>query len=186
MGGSFDPPHLCHKILALSMVTMARLEEVWIIPCGGHAFQKNLTPFFHRLHMCNLAFSGMPFVKVVAVEDTLPKPNFTVNTLKFLKARFPMIHFTLGLGSDLVGDFPKWHDSQEISNLADIAIFMRQSFALSTLPPGLKNARVYDEFLLPNINSTTLRTALSAQGATSSPAVIDEAVAQYCVRQSLY
>lgn len=186
LGGSFDPPHLGHQVLAQCMLTMARLDEVWIIPCQTHAFNKNLSPFTQRFELCMLAFRHMKNVHVLDVESYLPEPSYTFDTLQFLKSQKSNLQLVLGLGSDLILDFPKWHKSDEINTLAELCIFGRYSFPLADIPKELASAKVFPEFLLPNINSTALRKELAACENEQQFSFLDQEVVAFIKEEKLY
>ena len=99
LGGSFDPPHLCHELLALSFLALEPITDLWVIPCANHAFKDNLTSFAHRLAMCKLAFSRLNNVHVLAIEENLATPNFTINTLEAILQKRPDLKIFFGLGS---------------------------------------------------------------------------------------
>ncbi len=54
-GGSFNPPHVAHQFVALYVLETAGVDELWLVPCAKHTFEKLLAPFSHRLRMCELA-----------------------------------------------------------------------------------------------------------------------------------
>lgn len=186
LGGSFDPPHLGHQVLAQCMLTMARLDEVWIIPCQTHAFNKNLSPFALRFELCMLAFRHMKNVHVLDVESHLPAPNYTFDTLQFLKNQKNNLQLVLGMGSDLISDFPKWHKSAQINDLAELCIFGRYSFPLADIPTELVNAQIFPEFLLPNINSTKLRKELALFEDPMQFPFLDQEVVAFIKEEKLY
>lgn len=186
LGGSFDPPHLGHQVLAQCMLTMARLDEVWIIPCQAHAFEKNLNPFGLRFELCMLAFRHMKNVHVLDVENHLPAPNYTFDTLQFLKSQKKNLQLVVGIGSDLISDFPKWHRSSEIINLAELCIFGRYSFPVMDMPQELTHAHVFPEFLLPNINSTKLREELACSRDVGKFPFLDQEVVAFIREEGLY
>jgi nicotinate-nucleotide adenylyltransferase len=63
-GGSFDPPHVAHVLLAAYVLTVEAFERVLVMPVFSHAFDKQLAPFEHRLRMCELAMGWLPRVEV--------------------------------------------------------------------------------------------------------------------------
>src|SRR5258708_38432850 len=81
LGGSFDPPHLCHQLLALSFLSLEPLDELWVIPCADHAFKNNLSSFPHRFAMCEIAFERIQKVLVLDLESKLATPNYTIETI---------------------------------------------------------------------------------------------------------
>jgi nicotinate-nucleotide adenylyltransferase len=80
LGGSFDPPHIGHQLLALSFMALEPVDELWVIPCANHVFKGALSAFSHRLAMCSLAFARLHNVRVLDVENHLTAPNYTLRT----------------------------------------------------------------------------------------------------------
>ncbi len=184
LGGAFDPPHLGHELLGLSFLALEPIDELWIVPCANHATKENLSPFSHRLKMCRLAFERLRNTRVLDVENHLATPNFTVQTLAAIKAARPDIFLYFGLGSDLITEFPKWHNAHEIVKLAKIVIFERGDFNINKLPAVLENSPIHQGYVLPNVNSTKLRELLALNHHASQ--LIDREVHRYLKTHGLY
>lgn len=140
-GGSFDPPHMGHRIASVWMIDALRAEEVIIVPTFQHAFGKKLTDFQHRVRMCMLANHHQDFnftngrVWVSEIEETLPHPNFTINTLKaMMNDEFLSKKVAVAVGSDLLPNLHNWHGWDEVMKLAKIVVIGRQG---SNVPSGL-------------------------------------------------
>lgn len=184
LGGSFDPPHLCHQLLALSFLAKEAIDELWIIPCADHAFKRNLTTFHHRLAMCELAFKRIHAIRVLDIENRLPTPNYSIETINTIKRLRPDLRLMLCLGSDLITSFTTWHRAEEIIDNVTVAIFERQSYPLDDLPPMLARAHVHRGYALPNTNSQSLRELLSHDDQCSDG--IDRDVWNYVIENKLY
>lgn len=159
IGGSFDPPHKGHQQLAESFLAQEALDQLWIIPCGSHAIKNTVSDFSHRLNMCELSFADFKHVRVLDLEDKLPKPSYTIQTIKAIKASRPDLTLSFALGSDLAPNFPSWHQASELSSMVQWVIFMRENYPLK-LPDLLKRSRIHDKFIFPDTNSTNLRKLL--------------------------
>ena len=186
IGGSFNPPHLGHQLLALSFLALEPIEQLWIIPCESHAFKGDVSDFKHRLAMCKLAFQRINKVQVLDIERHLKKPNFTILTIDAIKSARPDLSIVFGLGSDLVTDFAKWHRAQELVSKTQVVIFERESYPIKQLPPILKSARFHEGYVLPNMNSTELRQRLHQVGGSPMDAFLDRDVARYISDNQLY
>lgn len=185
LGGSFDPPHLCHQLLALSFLALEPIDELWVIPCLNHAVKQVSTDFAHRLAMCEIAFKRVQQVRVLDIESHLLAPNYTINTLNFILHAKPDLTLHLGIGSDLISDFHTWHKAEEITNKAQIVVFERTSYPLHSLPTILASARIHKGYALPDIRSTTLRDFFRHKnGQTYS--FLDQCVARYIAQHHLY
>lgn len=108
-GGSFNPPHMGHAMVAAWLVWSGRVDQVWLLPTFVHAFAKDLAPFDHRLALCAaLAERLGPEVMVCPIEGELPAPSYTIDTLRALADRHPEHSFRLVLGTDNRASLSKW------------------------------------------------------------------------------
>lgn len=158
LGGSFDPPHMGHVLLATWGLVAAGLDEVWLVPCLRHAFGKPLTDFEQRLEMCRLAVSALgPRVTVSAIERDLGEsegPNYTVDTVRALQSRHAEMRFRLLMGSDLLPEFEKWREAEQLRALAAPLVVPRLGHG-----PGEANSAPE---ALPALSSTAVRERLAA------------------------
>ena len=179
-GGSFDPPHVSHVLAAVYALKVGGFDQVLVVPVYEHAFQKQLTPFAHRLRMCELAFAGIESVEVTSVEQELRTPSLTLRTLEHLSALHPAWAMRLLVGSDVLGETSKWHAFDRISALAPPYVVGRPGYE----PPHTRGA------LLPDISSTRVREALSARETPVNSALLaaclPSAVLGYIVEHDLY
>src|SRR4051794_1314404 len=83
-GGTFDPIHLGHINLAFELMEKKSLDEVWFIPAriSPHKMHLHPTSFAHRVKMLDLALEGIPQFKINEIENQLPLPSYTINTIK--------------------------------------------------------------------------------------------------------
>lgn len=186
LGGSFDPPHIGHQLLALSFIALEPIDELWIMPCANHAKKATLTSFCHRFAMGEIAFRRMRRVRVIDIEHHLPPPNYTLQTLEAILNVNPTLSLHFGIGSDLVSSFSSWHAAAQIVLKARIVIFERYSYPLTTLPTLLKDARLHRGYPLPDINSTSLRDFSRRQKIGNSLAFVDQDVVRYVEKHGIY
>ncbi len=168
LGGSFDPPHAAHVLMAAYLGTIAPFDHVLVVPVFEHAFEKNLTPFEHRLRMCHLAFEKLPFVEVTPIEATLKRPNYTLHTLQAIKRAHPSWQLRLAMGADVLAESRQWHAFDEVMALAPPFVFERHG----TPSDGKKTP------LLPQVSSTALRGHLRERYASAASPVLDELLPQ--------
>jgi len=180
LGGSFNPPHLGHVLLATCVQALQKIDAVWIIPCASHPHDKKLIAFEHRLAMCKISFRHFSFVQVIDIEARLPTPNYTIQTVQKIKKIRPDVHLSLVLGSDLSQQIESWHLFKTLIQLCSITIFKRQGFPNF---PAIKNARIYDSFALPHINSSALRKQLKTKTPSNG---LDQKVIEYIHQNKLY
>jgi len=126
-GGTFDPVHFGHLVLAEQAREQLRLDEVWWIPCqvSPHKTERVLTPGQARLEMLELAIAGHAAFRALPVEINRPGPSFTVDTLSELVADHSGHEWWLLMGADSLRDFPLWREPGRIVQLARIAAVNR-------------------------------------------------------------
>ena len=108
-GGSFDPVHVGHLSLASEVCSSGLADEVWFLvsPQNPHKQQSSLSDENVRLQMVCLAVEGNDKFKACDFEFTLPRPSYTINTLKALEENYPDREFILLIGADNWEKFDK-------------------------------------------------------------------------------
>jgi nicotinate-nucleotide adenylyltransferase len=134
-GGTFDPVHLGHLILAEQSREQARLDRVLFIPaaCPPHKQDQVITPFPQRVEMLSLAIAGHPAFAIEELEKDRPGPSYTVDTLEELHRRDPNAHLLFMVGSDCLPDLVHWHSPARIGELAEILIMARSGWSIDDL-----------------------------------------------------
>jgi nicotinate-nucleotide adenylyltransferase len=126
-GGSFDPVHYGHLLLAESCREQLRLDRVLFVPAGspphkqGHA----LTPAAQRVEMLSLATGGEPAFEVSPLEVERDGITYTVDTLERLALERPDAELFLLLGGDMFADLPNWRRPERVVELAVPAVVLR-------------------------------------------------------------
>jgi nicotinate-nucleotide adenylyltransferase len=126
-GGTFDPVHLGHLIVAEQCREQAQLDQVLFIPAARppHKLEQPLTPFGQRVEMLQLALAGQPAFVVDELEKDRPGPSYTADTLEQLHRREAGAELFLIVGSDCLPDLPFWHDPGRIAEQAGLLIVPR-------------------------------------------------------------
>jgi nicotinate-nucleotide adenylyltransferase len=125
-GGSFNPPHVAHQLVALYVLETQPVDELWMIPCFQHPFEKTLEPFADRLEMCRRAAQGLGGrVRVSAVEGDLGGESRTLRTVQALQAIHPGHQFSLIIGSDLQAETASWYRAEELRRLVPFVVVGR-------------------------------------------------------------
>jgi nicotinate-nucleotide adenylyltransferase len=172
-GGSFDPPHVGHVLVAAWVRSATDVDRVVVVPALEHPFGKPLAPFPHRRRMAELAFAPLTRVAVSDIEARLSGASYTVRTLEALRARHPGVSLRLVIGSDLVAEVPRWREGDRIPELAPLLVVGRGGHD--------DGAR---DIVMPEVSSTEIRARLRA--GRSVEGLVPRAVIDYLTRYSLY
>jgi len=131
--GSFNPIHHGHLIIANEILQQENYHELWFIVSPHNPFknENNLLNANHRFQLVQLAIEGESKLKASNVEFKLPKPSYTVNTLIYLKEKYPNHQFDIVLGSDGFQNISKWKNSDFIINNYKFLIYERPGFEIN-------------------------------------------------------
>ena len=131
-GGTFDPVHLGHLILAEQCREQGRLDQVWFVPAASppHKQGQVLTPFARRVEMLALAVAGQPAFRIDELEKDRAGPSFTVHTLEEIHRRHPAAELFLPVGADTLADLPHWYQPGRIVALAELLVMPRPGWPL--------------------------------------------------------
>lgn len=150
-GGSFNPPHVGHGMVAAWLRWVDRADEVRLVPSFAHPFERPMAPFDARVAACReLAALVGPWVSVDPVEASLPRPSYTIRVLEALRAREPGNSFFLVVGADILAQAAAWKDWPRIE----------AEFAPLVVGRGAQEVQGSPTF--PPISSTEIRRRLEA------------------------
>jgi len=179
-GGSFNPPHAAHQLLALYVLETQAVDELWFVPAFVHAFDKPLAPFDDRLAMCERAVAALgPRAKVSAIEREVGGKSRTLITVRRLQAEQPDLRLSLVIGADLVGEIDGWYGAEELRQLVSLIVVGRQG-----ADPGAASPLAVAPLAMPEISSTRIRNALAA--GESIEGLVPRAVLTYIYERGLY
>jgi nicotinate-nucleotide adenylyltransferase len=195
-GGTFDPPHLAHLIVAQEVAAQMALDLVIFIPTGipPHKQGQTITPGRQRLAMVERAITGNPRFAVSAVEIVRSGPSYTVDTLAELRAEFgPAARLALILGGDMVYDIVRWRDpAGVVRQVTQIAAVQRPGFTftdadlarLEAQVPGLGAAIVTVDVPQIAISASMIRARLARDLPITY--LVPDAVDAYIQAEGLY
>ena len=125
--GTFNPIHIGHLIIANHIAEHSDLAQVWMVvtPHNPHKQKHSLLDDYHRLEMVHLAVQNFPKLKASDIEFKLPQPNYTVNTLAYLKEKFPQHVFSLVMGEDNIKSLHKWKNYEILLQDHEIYVYPR-------------------------------------------------------------
>ena len=130
-GGTFDPVHYGHLIIAEHAREQAGLDQLWFVPSARppHKVDQPITPFDRRAEMLSLALAGQEDkFRVETIERDRPGLSYTADTLDVLNEQHPGTDWFLLLGADSVQDLPTWHEPLRIVDRATILVAGRHGY----------------------------------------------------------
>lgn len=154
--GSFNPVHIGHLVIANHAINETDLNQVWFMVSPQNPFKQSasLLNENHRLHLIKAAIEGENNLRASNVEFNLPKPSYTVDTLAYLKEKYPAHEFSILMGSDGFENLDKWKNYKVIAGNHKIYIYKRPGFEIKQTHGA--NIHILDAPLL-EISSTRIR-----------------------------
>lgn len=130
LGGSFNPAHEAHRRISLAGLKRLGLDQVWwLVSPGNPLKQERKTPALAKRVAAATEAARHPKITVTGFEGARPSA-YTVDTIGFLKRRYPSVNFVWLMGADNLADFHRWRSFEEIFRLVPIAVFDRPGFRL--------------------------------------------------------
>ena len=181
-GGSFDPIHHGHLIVARAVAEALGLREVRFVPArqqplkrGGHGASGE-----QRAAMVACAIAGEPGFTLERAELDRAGPSYTTDTLRVLATREPGAELVLLLGADAARDLPRWHEGDQVTRLAKLALFARGGEDVPAVPGMWRTVAVP----AIEISATTVRQRVA--DGRSVRYWVPDAVAEYIAAHGLY
>ena len=136
LGGSFNPVHIGHVMLASYLKQFEGFDEVWLMLSPLNPLKSNTTdliPDVTRLKMLDIALKDAEGILVSDIELSMPRPSYTINTLRYLAKRYSRHSSKLIIGADNWKIFNQWKDSEEIINDFGVVVYPRPGYQLGTI-----------------------------------------------------
>ena len=192
LGGTFDPIHLGHLILAEEARVQLRFNEIFFVPAGQPWLKagRSITPAFHRVEMVRRAIVGNPHFKLCTLEVERSGPSYTVDTLVALREQLGTeANFFFILGRDTLADLPSWKEPNRLLQMCHFVVAPRISpginlDSLEASVPGIKNNIIQLDMPVIEISSSVIRQRL-AQGLSIRYLVPHE-VERYITERKVY
>lgn len=180
LGGSFNPVHIGHLILAERVCSELSLDRIFFVPCNipPHKPDETLVPARARLRMVAMAIRGNPCFDILDCEIKRGGVSYTVDTLEDVRKTFPGSALFLIVGSDLCKKFHTWKDPQRIKKIAHIV----------TVTRGGTSCRLHGSGMIsiPRIEVSSSLIRQCIKEGTSIRYLVPDAVKKYIEKKKLY
>lgn len=185
-GGSFNPPHVAHLIVAETVRDQFGLDQIWWIPSHRppHKEDGELVAAHHRLAMTRRATEQNPAFEVSDIEIQREGVSYTVHTLRALQEEHPDTSFWLIIGSDSLRDFGAWHRPDEIVDRVPLIVYKRPGAISSIADPQYTNHVRFADAPLLEVSGTEVRAR--CRKGRSIRYLVPEPVRQYINEHALY
>lgn len=184
-GGSFNPIHTGHAIIASYVAQFSGIDQLWFLVSPQNPLKTENTDVSNadRIRMVEMVSRRIDKAITSAFEFGLPHPSYTVNTLRALQDKFPEHEFTLIIGADNWASFGRWKCPEEIIDRCKILIYPRAGFSIS-IPDVYKNRVAAIDAPIIEISSTDIRQHLKK--LDNMAFYLPQDVYQYILNNKLY
>ena len=180
LGGTFDPPHIGHLIIAEEVRERISLEEIWFIPSYKPPHKRNaISTVEDRLNMVSLSLESNPYFFMNPIETKQQRPSYTIDTMEELTKQYPDVNFHFIIGADMVDYLSHWKDIDRLLELVTFVGVKRAGYTLQTAYP-VKEVEVP----MINISSTMIRSKIMKRRSVRY--LLPDNVDTYIKEQNLY
>ena len=191
LGGTFDPPHYGHLVLAENARTQLSLDRVFFVLAGQppHKPSRPIAASHHRLEMVEAAISDNEFFATSRVDLDRPGPHYTVDMLALLHDEYPQAELYFLMGGDSLAEFPHWWNAPGILDQTMLAVMPRPGdypdlAELDRVLPGIRKRVAWLDVPYLEIASTELRRRVHE--GLSLRYMVPPAVERYVREHELY
>lgn len=183
LGGTFDPPHLAHLMIAQESMDACNLNEVWFIPTSIPPHKKNedMASAKERVEMTRLAINNRDPFKLCTIELDREGPSYTLDTINILKRKYPNDEFYFIIGSDMAVSLHTWNGIEELKKSV--------TFIVTTRPNYTVGSPFEEEFIKVNVPEMELSSSDIRQRVSQKESIrylMPEAVRMYVEEHRLY
>ncbi len=167
------------------MATKTYLDQVWLVvsPHNPLKDKKSLASNYDRLHLVNLGIGDNPRLRSSSIEFNLPQPSYTIDTLTYLKEKYPEKEFSLIMGGDNLASLHKWKNHEILLRDYCIHVYSRPDYELGEFKDH-ESVIVYDDVPLMAISASYIRDLISK--GDSIRYLVPEAVYEYLRGSNMY
>lgn len=159
LGGTFDPPHIGHAIIARDLVERLELDRLLLIPAAQPPHREHSLPAGLRYELVRDMVADMPALEVSDIELKRPGPSYTVETLLALRSELRPDRLFCIIGADQLAVIDTWHDYRRIPELAELAV-MRRDGREPSPPEGAGIPYITVDVTRVDVSSTRVRRRL--------------------------
>ena len=184
-GGSFNPIHNGHAIIASYIMQYGGLDQLWLMVSPQNPLKQphEMAGELHRLRMTEMVSHRIDGVETSAFEFSMPRPSYTIDTLHALQDKFPDDEFWLVIGADNWAVWDRWRSHDEIIQQFHVLIYPRLGYEVSIPDTLTDRVRLVNAPII-ELSSTTVRELLSHGQSIAFYVPAD--VEQYIVKHQLY
>ncbi len=185
-GGTFDPPHIGHLIIADHVRLQIGLDAVLFVPSAisPHKRERRLSDPRHRLEMLALAVRGNGQFVVSDLEVERGGVSYTIDTLRYLSREKPENSLSLLIGTDNLPDFPQWKEPEEILRMARLVAMERPGFPRESIPSDLRERVLFCAVPQIGVASRFIRERVQKGGSIRY--LVPDPVERYIREHHLY
>jgi nicotinate-nucleotide adenylyltransferase len=188
MGGTFDPIHQGHLLVAERARLEANFDQVWFIPTHIPPHKKQLprATNAHRWNMIVLAIASNPYFKAIDEELNKPSVSYSIETIETLRGQFPTHEFTYVIGADMLAYLPKWYRIEQLMQHVQFLVVSRTGYTLTLdhMPPEMRQRISLLSMPLIDISSTQIRASFERKAINRY--ALPEQVYAYIKEHHLY
>lgn len=182
-GGSFDPPHVGH--IAIAKYFSTRSDLVIVSPLNVSHDKSPSAPADIRLHMCEVAFQGLPKIQVSAIDIERAGTTYTIDTVQDIQSAYPGAQIHVVIGADALSTLSEWKNFEDLSSQVTFDVVARNGF---TLLNTSDLSITLHEIETPDVSSTEIRNILG--DSDFEPHMLDGMVVlpvkEFIVKNRLY
>lgn len=188
-GGSFDPIHRGHISIADAAIRSGYVDEVWLMVSPENPWKsgRQSTPPEMRVEMARTGVESLaesPYtIKVSDMELSMPRPSYTIDTLRRLQSEYPDFRFRLIVGGDNAANFDKWREADEILDRFGLIIYPRPGEEMIEMP---RNSVVLKDVELMPVSSTEIRRLCGEGRYDEASEMLPDGVVDYIKNKRLY
>lgn len=185
-GGTFNPIHTGHAIIANYVMQHCGLDKLWLMVSPLNPFKEAQGEQYdvERLRMAEMVSSRLDNVETSGFEFSLPRPSYTIDTLNALKGKFPQHEFYLVIGADNWASFDKWNRHEEILSKFKVLVYPRNGYKIDPFNSSCFHNVSMIKAPIIELSSTEVREGLKNQ--RNMAYYLPDDVYRYILKNKLY